>query len=329
MTIARRVGRLIALLIGVVVLVALLMVGYVTQPLLLPLRPPASAVRADPARLRSHVEVLATSLVPRTGSHRDNLEQAAEYIAASFTAASVASSFQSFEVQGQTYRNVIGLVGPDTKERIVVGAHYDAAEPGVGADDNASGVAGLLEIARLLRTHDLPMRVELVAFTLEEPPYFHTHAMGSFVHASGLKKAGTAVRAMICLEMIGAFQDAPGSQRYPVSGMERIYPTQGNFIAVVGGLGRAGTTRRVKRAMAESAALPVWSINAPRDIPGIDFSDHFNYWDAGFDAVMVTDTAFYRNSNYHAATDTPQTLDYPRMAAVVAQVHGAILALSR
>ena len=309
-------------------LVGVSIVGYVTQPVL-PVSPSASAVRADPARLRAHVEMLASSLVPRTARQRDNLERAAEYIGATFAAAGVESSFQTFEVKGQTYRNVVALVGPDTAERIVVGAHYDAAGPGVGADDNASGVAGLLEVARLLRSQDLPMRVELVAYTLEEPPYFRSHAMGSFVHADGLKKSGTAVRAMISLEMIGAFSDAPGSQQYPISLMELMYPTKGNFIAVVGALGQAGFVRRVKRAMSASAALPVWSINAPRAIPGIDFSDHFNYWDAGFNAVMVTDTSFYRNSNYHEATDTPETLDYSRMASVVEQVLGAILALSR
>ncbi len=320
----RILGWMWWVLASVLVAVAFLCV-YVTQPLLgLERRP--SGVRADPAQLRTHVEALC-SLSPRTGAHRDNLDRAADYIRARFAAEGVEVSFQPHETE--PYRNVIARLGPDTRERIVVGAHYDAAGPGVGADDNASGVAALLELARILRSGELPMRIELVAYALEEPPFFRTRFMGSFVHADGLRRSGAAVRAMICLEMIGFYSDSPGSQRYPLRAMGLLYPSKGDFIAVAGCLGQAGLVRRVKRAMAESATLRVRSINAPRFVPGVDFSDHLNYWDAGFPAVMVTDTAFYRNPNYHLATDTHETLDYPRMALVVEQVYGAVQALGR
>jgi Zn-dependent M28 family amino/carboxypeptidase len=275
--------------------------------------------RVDADRLRTHVEQLSAM---KRGP--DNLEPAIAYIEKSLP--NVVR--QPFLVAGRTYNNLIVSFGPPDAERIVVGAHYDACMALPGADDNASGVAGLLELAGLLAQDELAVRVELVAYALEEPPYFSTSSMGSRVHAEGLRAQGVRVRAMIALEMIGVFRDEPGSQDYPAPGFALLYPDRGDFITVVGCLGQAGLVRRVKRAMAGAMELPVRSINAPRAIPGIDFSDQLNYWDAGFDAVMITDTAFYRNPNYHEATDTPETLDYPRMAEVVAGVHAAVLALA-
>lgn len=234
-----------------------------------------------------------------------------------------------FEVEGRNYRNVIAEFGPETEERIVVGAHYDAYHAFPGADDNASGVAGLLELAGLLAKTNLPLRVELVAYTLEEPPYFHTPHMGSGVHAESLKRQGVKVRAMISLEMIGYFSDALDSQSFPVSVLRALYPSQGNFISVVGGVGDAMLVRRIKGAMRAGASLPVYSINAPRFVPGIDFSDHLSYWNAGYPAVMITDTAFYRNHNYHTHNDTAEKLDYRRMAMVVEGVAAAVLALAQ
>jgi Zn-dependent M28 family amino/carboxypeptidase len=222
-----------------------------------------------------------------------------------------------------------GAEGGAGDDVVVVGAHYDAFGPAVGADDNASGVAGLLELAPRLKDAHGSARIELVAYTLEEPPYFRTRSMGSRVHAAALQKSGAKVRAMVCLEMIGFFSDEDGSQRYPLPGLGLLYPSRGDFIALVGCLGEAGLVRTIKRAMAQACDLPVRSINAPRFVPGIDFSDHLNYWDAGFDAVMVTDTAFYRNANYHKASDTLETLDYERMAKVVEGVRAAVVELAR
>jgi len=190
-------------------------------------------------------------------------------------------------------------------------------------------VAGLIELAGLLSQDPPAMRVELVAYALEEPPHFRTRSMGSFVHADALRREGARVRAMISLEMIGCFRDEPGSQSYPLPLFRLFYPSEANFIAVVGCLGQAGLVREVKRAMRSSMDVPVRSINAPRFVPGVDFSDHLNYWDAGFAAVMITDTAFYRNERYHTAADTPDTLDYRRMAEVVEGVHAAVMSLAR
>jgi Zn-dependent M28 family amino/carboxypeptidase len=224
---------------------------------------------------------------------------------------------------------VIAHFGPETEERIVVGAHYDTAGPLPGADDNASGVAGLIELARLFARQQPPLRVELVAFSLEEPPYFRTTGMGSSVHAQSLRQQNVRVRAMFSLEMIGCFLDTPNSQLFPIGVLSALYPSTGNFIAVVGRLGDVLLVRRTKAAMRNAAPLPVYSINAPRFVPGVDFSDHMSYWEAGYSAVMITDTAFFRNRNYHTAEDTAEKLDYKRMAMVVEGVYAAVSDLAR
>lgn len=301
---------------------------YLTQPLPMPLRSRADAPEVSPARLEAHVRALSEEFVPRDYLHPENLDRAAAYVAGEFDAAGGAVSFQDFPAGRSTYRNVIAAFGPDTPERIVVGAHYDAAGPHPAADDNASGVAGLIELAHLLGRTSPPIRVELVAYPLEEPPFFRTPQMGSAVHAASLRRRGVRVRAMLALEMIGYFTDAPRSQTFPLGILRAFYPSRGNFVLVAGHLGQGRLVRRVKRAMGGGSELPVRSINAPRWIPGIDFSDHANYWDAGYGAVMITDTAFYRNPYYHGPRDTAATLDYRRMAMVVQGVYAAVLDLA-
>lgn len=302
--------------------------ALVTQPLLwgVDVTSPAAI---DPMRLEAHVRMLSETLFPRDETHPENLDRVAFYIHKQFEQGKGTVSEQHYEVQGKTYRNVIALFGPKTKERIVVGAHYDTAGERPGADDNASGVAGLLELARLLGATPLPIRVELVAYTLEEPPYFRTRQMGSAVHATSLKKEGAAVRAMFSLEMMGYINDTVGSQGFPSPILRAFYPSQGNFIAVVGTLGEGLLVRRVKKAMRGASRLPVYSINAPTFIPGIDFSDQLNYWENGYHALMVTDTAFYRNRAYHTMQDTPERLDYRRMAMVVEGIYAAVLNLAQ
>lgn len=225
-----------------VAVVLLLLVGavlwYVTQPLL-SVSPVAVMALVDPANLERHVRVLAEDCAPRDARHPENLERAARYVQAELAARLGAAELQPFEAGGRTHYNVSARAGPARGMRLVVGAHYDAAEPGIGADDNASGVAGLIELAALLAAEEPAVTVELVAFALEEPPYFRTRSMGSRVHAEGLRRDGVDVRAMLALEMIGCFRDDPGSQEYPVSELGLVYPSAGNFIAVVGCLGHA------------------------------------------------------------------------------------------
>ena len=296
-----------------------------TQPLFFAVErthiPPVS-----PARLETHVRMLSETFFPRDITHPDHLDRVAAYIRQEFTRAHGRVSEQPYTVAGRTYRNVLALFGPDTRERIVVGAHYDTAGIQPGADDNASGVAGLIELASLLREASLPLCVELVAFTLEEEPHLHSAPMGSAVHAASLRQQNIPVRVMFSLEMIGYFTDTPHSQRFPLPFLAAVYPSQGNFIALVGNLSQGFVVRQLKHAMRSASSLPVYSLNAPRIVPGVDFSDHRNYWQAGYHAVMVTDTAFYRNSRYHTDHDTADTLDYERMAMVVQGVYAAVVA---
>ncbi|MCU1285120.1 MAG: peptidase [Acidobacteriales bacterium] len=323
-----KIKRGIALRLTIFLVVLTVLATMVTQPMFL-FKKSQFTSRANPDRLKAHVEMLAGKIPNRSYDDPRNLNRAADYITAEFKKSGASVSEQPVRAGGRQFKNIIADFGPDSPEMIVVGAHYDSYGGYPGADDNASGTAGLIELAQLLSNTKLPMKVELVAYTLEEPPFFRSPSQGSLVHASSLKKINAKVRAMICLEMIGFFSDKAGSQSYPVPGMGLIYPDRANYIAVVGSFAHFGLVRTVKKAMTAGSDLPVRSTNAPRSIPGIDFSDHASYWDMGYPAVMITDTAFYRNPNYHTAQDTPDTLDYNRMAKVVDQVYGAVLALAK
>jgi Zn-dependent M28 family amino/carboxypeptidase len=294
-------------------------IAIVTQPLVRPIgsRPPA----VDASRLQAHVRHLSVDLHPRSYDQPRNLDLAARYIASAFEAAGASVTLQDVPVRGTSYRNVVARFGPGTGPVMVIGAHYDSHARTPGADDNASGVAGLLELAVLLGRQPQARPIELVAYTLEEPPHFATDRMGSAWHARSLRATGREVRFMLSLEMIGYFSDRPGSQSYPVPGMASLYSDRGDFISLVGRLADFGFMRRLKAAMAGATDLPVHSINAPPSLEGIDFSDHRNYWQQGYPAVMVTDTAFLRTPNYHRAGDTLDKLDYGRMAKVVQAVY--------
>jgi len=323
----------------------------VTQPIFFSKPGQDRASAPEPTRLQTHVLKLSQTFFPRNCAHPENLDRAAAYIHREFELAGAVVSEQPYTIPPDfpmrfdprkeadllamaekglhTFRNVIASFGPDTKERIVVGAHYDAFQELPGADDNASGVAGLIELAHLLGKTSLPVRVELVAYTLEEPPFFRSEYAGSAVHARSLREQGIPLRGMIALEMIGYFKDEDASQRYPLSALKLFYPSRGNFAVVVGSLGQPRIVRRVKSAMRGASVLPVYAIAGLKSIEGIDWSDHMHYWEQGYNAVMVSDTAIYRNSNYHTIGDTANKLDYSRMSLVVQGVYAAVMALAR
>jgi Zn-dependent M28 family amino/carboxypeptidase len=284
----------------------------------------------DTALLHKYVNVLCGIHPFRQASSSFSLDTAATFIEKTLNGDSILATEQTFEVDGKRYKNIVCSFGPSEAEHVVVGAHYDVCGAQAGADDNASGVAGLLEIARFLKANQpvLRQRVDLVFYTLEEPPYFRTRNMGSAVHARSLKEKKTPVKCMICLEMIGYFSDKAGSQEYPFGLLGWFYPSAGNYITVVGKTGQGALVRKIKKGMASATTLDIRSINAPAFIPGLDFSDHLNYWAEGYQAVMITNTAFYRNKNYHESGDVPSTLDYHRMAQVVQGVCAAILGLN-
>jgi Zn-dependent M28 family amino/carboxypeptidase len=287
-----------------------------------------ATVKVDPVRLRQHVDVLAITNFPRECLYVEKLDACADYIREAFHQAGAVVEDQPYKVNRRTYRNVRGYVGDRHAERIIVGAHYDVHESLPGADDNASGVAVLLELANLLGSLDNPPPVEFVAYTLEEPPFFATPQMGSAVHARAVADEAAAIRGVIVLEMVGYFSDSWGSQSYPIPLLHVMYPSRGNFISVIGRWDHGDWVKRVKMGMKGSTDLPVYSIRAPASLPGVDFSDHRNYWQYQIPALMVTDTAFYRNANYHTSADLPDTLDYARMADVTLAVFSAVQALS-
>ncbi len=316
----RRSGKILAWVLRAAGLCALLAVGgcwLITNPVLVDLDTvEAPAAQAD--RLEGDVRHLATRMAGRSADNVGVLDAAADWIGDSFAASGCTPRERAYEADGAIYRNVVCAFGPDSAPLLVIGAHYDVYE-GPGADDNASGVAAILELARLIGATQpaLTHRLELVAFTLEEPPHFRRETMGSYVHAGDIAVAGTKLKLMVSVEMVGYFSDAPGSQSYPAGFLKWLYPDRADFIGVVGRTFDRTAVNRVKALMAAGGALPVYSINAPVRLAGIDFSDHWSFWQHGLPAVMVTDTAFFRNPNYHRPTDTPDTLDYRRMAQVV------------
>jgi len=286
--------------LGLLLLFALALAALaalITQPVLRK----GSAFRgpaADPARLSALVHALVAL------GHRHDAQGQAR--AASFIRAQLGDldvEEQRYAAGAERFTNLIARLGKDGGERVVIGAHYDARGPYPGADDNASGVAALLEIARLLRGADLPSRVELAFYSNEE-----SGLLGSAHHA----RSAAGVRAMISLEMLGCF-DEP--QQFPFQALRLLYPSRGDYIVVVGRLRDAGLVRSVKRALHGNRAT-ARSIDAPEWIPGVGDSDHSSFWRAGVPAVMVTDTAWYRNPRYHTARDTPDTLDYRRIARI-------------
>jgi hypothetical protein len=281
------------------------------------------------ARLYKDVQFLTTVKPARNYRNLSSLNKVAEYIEKSFLSLNYPTEVQKFKVDGKEYKNVIASIGPKAGPRIIVGAHYDVAGDKDGADDNASAVAGLLEMARMLhqKKDHLKYRIDLVAYSLEEPPYFATENMGSAVHAKYIRDNKIEVKAMICLEMIGYFSDQPNSQNFPDPALKKIYPSTGNFIIVVGKVGQETITKKVQGLMKQNASIDVQSINLPAENPLAGLSDHRNYWVNNYDAVMINDTSFLRNPNYHQSTDTIDTLNFDKMAEVVKGVAAVCLNL--
>ena len=277
--------------------------------------PPLTAEgKALAERLRKHVVELSKD------QRNLDLETAARYIAAAF---GPNSSFQDFKSGGRIVHNV-ELTCPQTSY-VVVGAHYDTVPGSPGADDNASGVAALIELAAMLGSEGLPIR--FVAFANEEPPYFLGPDMGSWSWARRARERGETVRAMLSLEMLGYYRDAPGNQRHPPL-LGLFYPDRGDFIAFVGDLGARRLVRQAIGYFRKNAQFPSEGVAAPSFIPGVSWSDHWSFRDHGFPAIMVTDTAFYRYAHYHLPSDTAEKLDYERLARVTLGLAGVLRELA-
>jgi len=276
--------------------------------------------------LRSTVDYLTRLEPNRNYLNTEALNSVVSYLEKRFSAFGVGSEIQKFKVDGREYSNLIATLNAVRPTRIIVGAHYDVCGDQPGADDNASGVAVLLEVARLMNSYAAKSdyRFDFVAYALEEPPFFATENMGSYIHAKSMFDQHINVRAMISLEMLGYFTDKENSQKYPFP-LKYFYPKKGNFIAVVGNCKSKRLTKNVKRSLSK-ISLPISSLSAPSSlITGVGYSDHRNDWKYGYKAAMVTDTSFYRNPNYHKATDTIETLCLKKMKEVVKGIVWALL----
>lgn len=273
--------------------------------------------------LKEIVETLSGSIGTRSYAELDKLDRASGYIEEQFRKGGCNPVRQSYTVDGRTYRNIYseikGTGEPD--EILVVGAHYDTVVGTPGADDNASGIAGMLELSRLTAENPVRHTVYYAAFTLEEPPYFRSKHMGSFVFAESLYKRNRNVKGMISLEMIGYFSDKKSSQYYPLPVFRWFYPTTGNYIAFVGNLHSKSFTNRFVKIFREVSTVPCESLSTISLVPGVDFSDHLSFWRFDYPAFMITDTAFYRNPDYHSPGDTAEKLNYEKMSELVSGLY--------
>lgn len=269
--------------------------------------------------LKRHVEELAGRIGERNLFEPRALDQAAGYVERIWREQGYGVASQEYQVATRTVRNLeIELPGSSRPgEVVVVGAHYDSVMNCPGANDNGSGTAAVLELARLLRDQRLARTVRLVAFVNEEPPYFQTGNMGSLVYARRARERGEDIVAMLSVETIGYYSDVPGSQRYPFP-FSLIYPREGNFVGFVGNAASRPLVRRAVRAFRDRDRFPSEGVAAPGWITGIGWSDQWAFWQAGYPALMVTDTAVFRYPHYHRRSDTPEKVDYDRLARVVA-----------
>jgi Zn-dependent M28 family amino/carboxypeptidase len=290
--------------------------------------PLSAAEIALRAELVADVQTLAGEIGERNMLHYPQLNAAADFIEASLSRAGLRPRRDTYELDGRACHNIEAEIRGARPGIVVIGAHYDSVFGSPGANDNGSGVAAMLALARRFAGKPTGETLRFVAFVNEEPPYFQTGQMGSLVYASRCKARGDQISFMISLETIGYFSDAPGSQTYPSLGIGAFYPTKGNFIGFVGNVRSRGLLRRAVGLFRQQAKLPSEGAALPSFIPGVGWSDQWAFWQHGYPAIMITDTAPFRYPHYHAATDTPDKLDYDRFALVASGVEKTIVELA-
>lgn len=284
-------------------------------------------MKAQKSRLYNDVKFL-TSLHPyRNYSNLESLEKVCDYIRNDFGKYGLDFEEQKWTVFGKEYKNIIASYNKDRNKRLVIGAHYDVCGDQPGADDNASGVAGLLETARLIAENkpDTDYRIDLAAYCLEEPPFFGSIDMGSYVHAKSLNDINADLIGMICYEMIGYFSEVPDSQPIPYPELRELYPNTADFIIVVGIQNYENFNKKVHQLMSHNSEIDVQLISFPDNNDLACLSDHMNFWRFGYNALMINDTSFVRNLNYHQISDTIHTLDFNKMTSVINSSYKAII----
>ena len=269
-------------------------------------------------QLKKHIQSLAGDIGERNVFHPDKLSEASLYIQKFWQEQGFHTQYQDYITENIPCKNLWVQIDGKTlpNETVIIGAHYDSVWTSPGANDNASGIAALLEISRTLKNMQPRRSIILIAFVNEEPPFFLTDQMGSSVFAKEMAKQGKIISSMIALETIGYFTNEENSQQYPPL-IGWFYPSKGNFLAVVGNLKSRKLVKKVAKYFQASIDFPIEIISAPRNLPGIDWSDHASFWEHGYQAVMVTDTAPYRYPHYHQASDLPDKITYPAYTKVV------------
>lgn len=300
-----------------------------------PLSPDEVALREE---LRADVQKLAGEIGERNMWHYAQLNAAADFIEDSFSRAGLHPRRDSYEMHGQACHNieaeipgrsVQGAAVSSPPSIIVIGAHYDSVFGSPGANDNGTGVAATLALARRFASAKPKHTLRFVAFVNEEPPYFLSGEMGSFIYARRCKERSDKIDAMISLETIGYFSDAPHSQTYPSPGLGLFYPKVGNFIGFVSNVRSRALLRRVIALFRKHAKIPSEGAALPAFIPGVSWSDQWSFWQKGYPGIMVTDTALFRYPYYHSSSDTPDKLDYDRFTLVVSGIQKVIEDLDR
>jgi hypothetical protein len=294
-----------------------------------PLRPLSDTEGESRDRLKTHVSTLAERIGERNIKHYESLTASLNYIKSDLREKDFEVLEQEYSVDGKAVKNIEAeLRGTETPDQIViVGAHYDSVSGSPGANDNASGVAALLELAGIFRSRSPARTLRFVAFVNEEPPYFQTEEMGSRVYARRARARGDNIIAMISLETIGYYSDADNSQLYPFP-FSLFYPSKGNFVGFVGNTSSRSLVRRAIRVFREGAAFPSEGVAAPGWLTGVGWSDQWSFWKENYPALMITDTALFRYPNYHKRSDTPDKVDYERMIRVVSGVSRIVDALA-
>jgi len=291
-------------------------------------RPPTASEIDLAHQLRADVEVLAGVIGERNVLYKPwQLEKAAAFIETSLAGAGYAVRSQAYRATETPCRNIAAEIRGSSRplEIVVVGAHYDTVPGSPGADDNASGVAAVLALARHFAGSHPSRTVRFVAFVNEEPPYFWTREMGSLVYAKDCRRRGERIEAMVSMESVGYFG---ASQHYPLP-LLGLFPSTGDFVAFVGNVGSGDLVRRAVAEFRRSGALPSQGAALPNAIPGVGWSDHWSFWQQGYSGIEVTDTAPFRNPHYHTGQDTPDKLDYERLARLTGGMYRVLAELAR
>ena len=300
-----------------------------------PLSPDEVVLREE---LRANVQKLAGEIGERNMWHYVQLNAAADFIEDSFSRTGLRTRRESYQMRGQSCHNIETEIPGSRPEIIVIGAHYDSVFGSPGANDNGSGAAAVLALAQRFAARETEQSsprwtpnktLRFVAFVNEEPPYFLSGEMGSLVYARRCKERGDKISAMISLETIGYFSDAPNSQTYPSPGLGMFYPKVGNFIGFVSNVKSRALLRRVITLFRENAKIPSEGASLPAFIPGVSWSDQWSFWQHGYPAIMVTDTTPFRYPYYHSSSDTPDKLDYDRFTLVVSGMEKVIQNLDK